>query len=130
MYLVDTSVWAEIFLGTRLGQKAKAILDSGECFALDITLAELVKWCVSHNFDPQEIKDVTERSSNGTLGTSKTAFFQAGMLWHIANKSKGKGRQIGLIDCIIAAAAEENGLVVITKDRHFLHFEEISKEII
>ena len=130
MYLVDTSVWAEIFIGSQLGKRTKNTLDKGECFALDISFAELSKWCISGNFDLQAMDGLVEKSANGILNTSKKGFIRAGELWHSANKNHGKGRQVGLIDCIFAATAEENGLTMLTKDRHFAKFAGIKNEFI
>ncbi len=130
MYVVDTSVWAEILLGSQLGKKAKSVLEKNECFALDITFAELSKWCISNKFDPLAIGQIIEKSCNGLLGVSKRGFLRAGMLWHSANNPLRKGRQVGLVDCIIAAAAEENGVGVLTKDRHFTRFPGLKKEFL
>ncbi|HLC92400.1 MAG TPA: PIN domain-containing protein [archaeon] len=130
MYVVDTSVWAEILLGSQLGKRAKDILEKNECFALDITFAELSKWCISNNFNPLEIEALVEKSCNGMLGVSKRSFLRAGMLWHTVNSPKQKGRQVGLIDCIVAATAEENGFGVFTKDRHFARFAQVKKEML
>ena len=130
MYLIDTSVWAEILLGSQIGKNAKEMLHENECFALDITFAELSKWCVSNNFNPHTIQDFVERSCNGVLGASKKGFIFAGLLWRTANNPAIKGSQAGLMDCIVAAAAHENGFVVLTKDRHFEKFESVKAEFV
>ena len=130
MYLVDSSVWAEILAGSLLGARAKEILENNECFSLDIAFAELSKWCISNNFQQEAMAELVEKSSNGIMAASKNTFLRAGALWHMANKRNVKGRQIGLIDCIFAAVAEENNLTVLTKDRHFVKFSEINAEII
>ena len=130
MYLVDTSVWVEILSGSALGKTAKGALEKNECFAIDISFAELGKWCISNGFDHQVIEELIEKSCNGILSTSKKGLLRAGILWHTANKSIGRGRQAGLVDCIIAALAEENGLTVFTKDRHFARFPQIKKEFL
>ena len=130
MYLVDSSVWAEILAGSPLGKRAKEILENNECFSLDIAFAELSKWCISNNFEQGAMAELVEKSSNGIMAASKNTFLRAGALWHMANKRNVKGRQIGLIDCIFAAVAEENDLTVLTKDRHFARFPQIKKEFL
>ncbi len=130
MYLIGTSIWVEIFLGSPLGKKAKSIMEKNECFAPDITLAEVSKWCILNNFEPGQIEGLMELSCHGIISTSKKGFLRAGALWNSVNTSRKKGRLVGLIDCIIAATAEENNLVVFTKDRHFMHFDKIAVEMI
>jgi|SRR3989344_7110803 len=129
MYLIDTSIWAEILLGTPLGDKALEIIKKNECFALDITLAELSKWRISQNFSTDGIESLIDLSSNGILNCSIKGLIRSGALWNTANNTS-KGRQVGLMDCIIAACAEEHGFTVLTKDRHFSRFESIRAEII
>ncbi len=130
MYLIDTSVWVEIFLGSPLGKRAKGIMEKNECFAPDITLAEVGKWCILNNFEPGQIEGLMGRSCHGIISTSKRGFLRAGALWNSVNALGKKGRLVGLIDCIIAATAEENNLIVLTKDRHFTHFDKIAVELI
>lgn len=130
MYIVDTSAWIEIFLGTQLGEIAKEKAKESSFFTASITIAEISKWCYLSNLDFAEIIPRVEKISI-ILNTTRTSEERAGQLWvQVNKKTPKKEKQVGLIDCIIAAIADENDLTVLTKDRHFLKFDGIKKELI
>ena len=131
MYLVDTSVWIDIFRETESGKNAMKKIAGKDRYACAVTIVEMSKWCHSNNFAAAQILPRVETSCSGILNSSRAGEFTAGKMWFKANKGiKRSGRQVGLIDCIIAATAEENGLTVLTQDKHFQRFTNIKKEII
>lgn len=131
MYIIDTSVWIEIFLDTDKGKKsAQMIKEQTSIFTGNITIAEISKWCYLNNIKFDEILERIEKTSL-ILYTTRLSEQRAGQLCVQVNKKlSNKEKTVGLIDCIIAAIAEENDLTVLTKDRHFLKFEGVKKEII
>src|SRR3989344_1134400 len=102
MYLVDTSAWIEIFLGTEKGREFEEILSSeNNCFSTKIVLSEISKWCSVNNLDREEKIAQVEMACEW-IEPEKEAYVNAGNLWLQANKIIGKGKSVGLIDCIIA----------------------------
>ncbi len=130
MYLIDTSIWIEIFQDTEKGRRATRILKGLNFFTASISIAEISKWSYLNSIEILEIIIRIENTS-GILQTTRISEQKAGQLWVEANKKPGKKeKQVGLIDCIIAAIAEENDLTVLTTDRHFSKFGKIKKEIL
>ena len=130
MYLVDTSTWIEIFQDTEKGKKSAKLLKESRFFTASVSIAEISKWCYLNSIDFLEIISKIENASL-ILYTTRTSEQMAGRLWVEVNKKKQKKeKQVGLIDCIVAAIAEENDFVVLTKDRHFEKFDKIKKELI
>ncbi|MBI4044837.1 MAG: PIN domain-containing protein [Candidatus Diapherotrites archaeon] len=130
MYLVDTSVWIEIFQETPKGKQVVIKLFNVSLFTASASIAEISKWCHLNKIDVAQKISRIEISSE-IVHTTRFSEELAGELWVQVNKSTGKKvKQVGLIDCIIAAIAEENGLTVLTKDKHFEKFDKIKKELI
>lgn len=131
MYLVDTSVWVELLKESEDWEKAFSHLISGPIFVSPLIITEISKWCCLNSTDPHEIVRRIENLCHGVLYTTTESEIRSAEIWVVANHGNAnRGRQAGIIDCIIAATAEENGLTVLTKDRHFLLFEGIEKEIV
>ena len=131
MYLVDTSIWVEIFRNTEIGRASEKKLSETSYFTASVSLAEISKRAYLDNLEPKEFIFRVEKTSNGILNSSRLSEQMAGKMWVEANGAKQrKERAVGLIDCIIAAIAEENDLTVLTKDKHFALFEGIKKEIL
>lgn len=132
MYLVDTSAWVEILMGTVRGQKfSQAVLNSN-CWATGIVLAEIAKWCWLNSVDVEATFLRIEGLCCGIIPSSRVSEMRSGQLWVQANKitDRRKVRAVGIANCLIAAIAEENGLTVLSKDAHFLRFGSVGKEVI
>ena len=131
LFLVDTSVWIEILKGTTQGKTAINKITNTPIFTASISMAELSKWSYLNSKNSKEILSQIENASAGIISTTRTTELRAGNLWVTVNKHRQKKlRTIGLVDCIIAATAEENCLKILTKDKDFLAFEQIENEII
>lgn len=131
MYLIDTSIWVEISQGTEKAKKCVQLISKHECYTTGIVIAEMSKWCYANSVDAKEKISWIDALCNGILEPNRISQLRTGFLWKEANKQAGKKkRNIGLVDCLIAATAEENDLTVLTKDKHFKTFEGIKKEII
>lgn len=117
--------------GTPRGSRVLEIIEGSPCYTPSITFAEISRWCHSNSRPVLEIMEKIENMSDGVIMDSRVSEIAAGKLCFESNKKiSGKGREIGLIDCLIASIAEENSLAVITKDRHFMHFDKIAVEMI
>lgn len=131
MYLLDSSAWIEILQGTKLGKKAAELAEQNRFFTASISMAEISKWCHLNGVDALEKLSKIEQASLEILQTTRISELRAGSLWLEVNRSLPKKTQkVGLIDCILAAIAEENDLTILTKDKHFLLFESIQREIL
>ncbi len=131
MYLVDTSVWVELLKESEDWEKALSKLIPRAIFVSPLIITEISKWCCLNSANPHELIHRIENVCHGVLYTTTESEIRSAQMWIAVNQSNAsKGRQVGIIDCIIAATAEENGLTVLTKDRHFLLFEGIEKEIV
>lgn len=130
MYLLDTSAWIEMIVGTDSGKKIKETIRGIQIFTPSVTIAEVSKWCYKQGSNSKKTIEDIEKSSIQILYTTRSSEQRAGQLCVEVNKKNLKEKQVGLIDCIIAAIAEENDLTVLTKDKHFLLFEKTKKEII
>lgn len=131
MYLIDTSVWIEILKKTDKGEAIEKKLSEVPYFTPAVCLAELSKWAYLNNLDSKDLIQTAEVASGDILATTRSSEERAGNFWVKINKETvQKGKTVGLIDCIIAAIAEENDLTVLTKDKHFGLFEQIKKELL
>ncbi len=131
MYLVDTSAWIEILRGTQKGRKCAELIYKHNSFTIGIVIAEISKWCWVNKLDVNAKVSQVEALCGGIIEADRVSHLRAGFLWAEANRGLGKkDRPAGLIDCLIAAIAEENDLTVITKDRHFTRFTKIRKEFL
>ena len=72
-------------------------------------------------------KEIEILNSFTCLNASKRT---AQILTDLRLKYVKKGIQLSLADLIVASTAKEHGLLLITKDNHFKHLEEIEKIIL
>ena len=124
MLLVDSSAWVEILLGSTVkGMKAKELVASEPVFTASISLAEISYWCYCNKRQPEEDLALVRNTSEGLLQTRPAIEKRAGQLKFELNNSLGiRGREIGLIDCLIMAVGEESVLSILTTDKHFLKY--------
>jgi predicted nucleic acid-binding protein len=112
--LVDTSVWIEFFRKKEPSySRVLKLLDEDKICCIGIVLAELIQGARSG----EEIK---------TLKDFTHVFYfldESGKLWEKAGELscslKRSGKQIGLSDCYIAIAANNEKVGILTMDNHF-----------
>ncbi|HIH20350.1 TPA: PIN domain-containing protein [Candidatus Micrarchaeota archaeon] len=123
MLIVDSSVWIEILKDSEKGQKAVEIIGGDPVFTAAISLAEISHWCFRYSQKTDEFLSLIILRTNDILQSNRVTEKRAGQLrfelnQNIANNEK----QVGLVDCLIMALAEESGLAILTTDKHFLKF--------
>lgn len=117
MLLVDTSAWIEAAKGTERSAAIKKEMSENRCYVTSESMAEVAKWCYENNVDVETIFEEIEKIIHSVLYMDRKMEKRAGEMRARAGKSR---KNIGLVDCMIAAVAEENGLTMLTLDRHFL----------
>ena len=78
MYLVDTSIWVEIFRNTELGRAVGKKLSDFPYFTASVSLAEISKRAYLDNLDPKELISKVEKTSDGILNSSRLSEQMAG----------------------------------------------------
>ncbi len=112
--LVDTSVWIEFFRKKEPYYRVVSDwIDEDRICCIGLILAELLQG-VKTEKELGVVKDFLYVFE--FLKESKELWEKAGELSFNLNK---KGRMAGLSDCYIAAASKENGVGIITLDKHF-----------
>jgi tRNA(fMet)-specific endonuclease VapC len=117
--LVDTSAWIDYFRKKEpLYSVVSRLFEEDRICCLGIILAELIQGTRSR----EEIK---------TLKTFLQVFSfleESGRLWEKAGELsfslKKDGKSIGLSDCYIAVAAEDEKAAILTLDEHFVAIKE------
>jgi len=113
--LVDTSVWIAFFRGKdpSLIERIAALLKSGQAVYAGIIALELINGAKGQ----KELKvlydafDTMER-----IPVSETTYLSAGRLGY---ETARKGYTLSAVDLLIAQAAIENGVSLMTYDEHF-----------
>lgn len=125
-FLVDTSAWLEYFRGTRLGEKARIIIESkaNSCFYCNIVLAEAASKALRDNENPEELAK-SIRLLAMSLDEDEKDYVDAGIL-HAKRKLDGK--EFSLADAIIATFAKKKKLKILTKDFHLKEFNSVFLE--
>jgi len=117
MFLVDTSAWIEFFRGTEKGKVVRTEITANRCFVTSESMAEIAKWCFQNSQDTEEKFAEVKGMTESVLYMGRRTEKRAGELCVKVNA--GRKRKVGLVDCMIAAINEENGLTVLTLDSDF-----------
>ena len=117
MLLVDTSVWVELPKGTDKGAKAREEMRGKALYVASESMAELARWSLENGVDVDDKLREVVSVVQSVLYMGRKTEKRAGELCVKVNK--GRKKKVGLIDCIIAAIGEENGLTVLTLDSDF-----------
>jgi predicted nucleic acid-binding protein len=117
--LIDTSVWIEFFRKKDpFYSKVLNLLDEDRICCTGIVLAELIQGAKSSE-EIRTLKDFTYVFP--FLEESRKLWEKAGELSFSLKKT---GKQIGLADCYIAAAANHENAGILTLDTHFSAIKE------
>jgi predicted nucleic acid-binding protein len=121
-YLIDSSAWIEYFAGTKIGMKAKEIIEKEETITCILSVAEM-----SDKFSGEKEK------FDGFLEFIKIRSFIANIALSScsgAGKLKSERRLIkkefGLVDAIIYLEAKKNACTLVTKDNDFEGMENVT----
>jgi predicted nucleic acid-binding protein len=113
--LIDTSVWIEFFRKRDpFYSNVLKLLDEDRICCTGIVLAELIQGAKSS----EEIKTLKDFSCVFSfLEESRKLWEKAGELSFSLKKT---GNQIGLSDCYLAVAANQENVGILTMDTHFV----------
>lgn len=119
--LVDTSVWVDYFRGSSasVADKLDSFLAEAEVCVPQIVAAELIQGAKS-NRELAAIDDLLEAMT--ALDHGPGTWLKAG---RVSRDLRRRGRSVHLLDCYIAAIAEETGCAVFTLDEHFREIQEV-----
>ena len=114
-FLPDTCAWIDFFNArqTPLADRLEGLLPAGGIFTCGVVKYELVQG-IKTAADEKSLLSALQAVSY--LEMDESLWIGAGRL---AGSLRGKGITIPFSDIIIAAIAMENGLTILTADRHF-----------
>lgn len=113
--IIDTSVWVEFFRGRdeSLVEKVSVLLETGRAAYTGIIALELINGAKGQK-DLQILYDALDAMYR--IAETDDTFIEAGRLgFDLARK----GITAATVDLLIARTAIENGLALMTLDRHF-----------
>ena len=125
--LIDTSAWIEFFKGTEKGAKVRKEIEENTCYVTSESMAEVARWCFESKADVDKRFEEINGLTSSVLYMGRKTERRAGEL--AVSVNKGRKKRIGLMDCTIAAVAEENDLTVLTADSDFLELGAKAKVI-
>ncbi|MFH0737484.1 MAG: PIN domain-containing protein [Candidatus Micrarchaeota archaeon] len=117
----DASALLEFFAGTAQGKQVAELFedDDVENIVPSIVLCEIISKLKRADVDPAEYVSALENNAV-VLELDKKTAKDAGLL-HAELKKQEPG--IALSDCIIMVHAKMKGAMIVSKDRHFKHYE-------
>ncbi len=113
--LVDTSVWIDYFKGNDVHFQSKVdeALTNCHIYVPKVVLAELIQGAKSEK-EIMVIEDFIDAFH--IIDQKDDTWLKAGRL---SFNMKRKGVTVSIIDCYIAAIADENGCIIFSLDEHF-----------
>ncbi|HUY69954.1 MAG TPA: PIN domain-containing protein [Candidatus Baltobacteraceae bacterium] len=117
--IIDTYAWMEYFRGSEAGRRVRGRIEEGRNITPTIVLAE-----ISKRFTDLDRGDLKEKlafihSKSNILPLDQSTAIMAGQI-----RSTIGIKDMGLVDCILLAAARTHGIKVLTGDRHFRSLKE------
>jgi len=116
-YVIDAYAWVEYLIGSKSGEKVKAVLDgeSNEVFTCAVTVAEVVSKTAREGRDFEVAYDIL-LSNSQVVDVDEGVSKEAGVLHSEMRKTKG---DFGLADAYVLAVARRIKSKVLTGDLHF-----------
>lgn len=120
--LIDTSIWIDYFQNRSsiISEKVDKILSGNEVFVPKIVIAELILGAKSEK-EISIIEDFLDAFH--IVDQKEDTWLKAGRLSYDLKK---KGKTINLLDCYIAAIAQEHECKIFTLNRHFKEIQSIA----
>ncbi|MFN0193655.1 MAG: type II toxin-antitoxin system VapC family toxin [Aestuariivirga sp.] len=116
MRVIDTSIWIEIYLDSKLGRSCVSDLNDPAAIAVPtIVQHEIYKWLARERSDEEATKAVTFTT------TCVVADLTTAIAIHAAELAKQ--HKLHTTDAIILATARLNDAVLLTCDSHFAGLE-------
>ncbi|MCK4645183.1 MAG: PIN domain-containing protein [Candidatus Aminicenantes bacterium] len=120
--LIDTSIWIDYFQNKSsiISEKVDKILSENEVFVPKIVIAELILGAKSEK-EISIIEDFLDAFH--IVDQKEDTWLKAGRLSYDLKK---KGKTINILDCYIAAMAQEHECKIFTLNRHFKEIQSIA----
>lgn len=113
MYLVDTSIWVDYFIGSETGRKFHQIIQNEEIMTTESVISEIKSWCLKEKLDFSMYEKII--SSNAKiLSITYKDWVKAAEIKHEQRK---KNKKFGIMDAIIVSKQEK--MMLLTKDTDF-----------
>lgn len=112
MVLVDTSIWIDYFKGKESARLLNELIDDNEICVNELVLSELIP-SIEHRGE-HGLKDMLFSITNVPLSVD----------WHAIRSMQLKNlrngiNNVGIPDLIVAQNAIDNGLALLSSDKHF-----------
>jgi len=116
-YIIDAYAWIEYLIGSRSGEKVKAILEDegNEIFTCAVTVAEVISKTCREGRDFEIAYDVLVSDSQ-VVNADEEISKEAGVLHSEMRKTS---RDFGLADAYVLAVARRTKSRILTGDVHF-----------
>lgn len=120
--LIDTSIWIDYFQNrsSLISEKVDKILSENEVYVPKIVIAELIQGAKSGK-EISIIEDFLDAFH--IVDQKEDTWLKAGRL---SFDLKKKGKTINLLDCYIAAIAQEHECKIFSLNRHFKEIQSIA----
>ena len=120
--LIDTSIWIDYFQNrsSTISEKVNKILSENEVYVPKIVIAELIQGAKSEK-EISIIEDFLDAFH--IVDQKEDTWLKAGRLSYDLKK---KGKTINILDCYIAAMAQEHECKIFTLNRHFKEIQSIA----
>jgi hypothetical protein len=120
--LIDTSIWIDYFQNrsSLISEKVDKILSKNEVYVPKIVIAELIQGAKSGK-EISIIEDFLDAFH--IVDQKEDTWLKAGRL---SFDLKKKGKTINLLDCYIAAIAQEHECKIFSLNRHFKEIQSIA----
>jgi len=113
VYVIDTYVWYEYFIGSELGGKIRNLIENGKTATPSVVIAELVNKFTREGKPYKQFIEFLKLKSDVIFLDSEIAEI-SGILRTQFDKDK-----ISMADAIVMATAQIKNLKIITVDGHF-----------
>ncbi len=120
--LIDTSIWIDYFQNrsSLISEKVDKILSNNEVYVPKIVIAELIQGAKSEK-EISIIEDFLDAFH--IVDQKKDTWLKSGRLSYGLKK---KGKTIHILDCYIAAIAQEHECKIFSLNRHFKEIQSIA----
>jgi len=116
-YVIDAYAWIEYLIGSRAGEKVKAVLEGEDnvIYTCAVTVAEVISKTAREGRDFEAAYDIL-LSDSQVVNVDEEASKEAGVLHSEMRKTR---RDFGLADAYVLAVARRMKSKILTGDVHF-----------
>ncbi|MBN1385548.1 PIN domain-containing protein [Candidatus Woesearchaeota archaeon] len=116
-YVIDSSAWIELFLGSAEGKKAAKVIKNPKNVIItsDVTFGEIYSWAMKNGFDAGKLMGCIRQNSE-VFETYVNIWIEAADL---RDRRREKAKKFSLIDAIIYRISQMTKARLVTKDKDF-----------